>query len=115
VIEATSRASLTLLLAAAKQQLEGGGAGDSDPAEVSYRGLLGTRELPPGMRAAAVLADPVVRQRFEATAQAHSVEFLPADDDVMEVHARQAQSPHQVVICGVIAAVRGLLQNRVSE
>jgi hypothetical protein len=84
VIAAISRAALTLLLAAAKQQLEGGALEIRIPAEVHHRGLLGTRELSPGMLAAVVLADPAVRQCFEATAAAHGVEIRPADDDVME-------------------------------
>src|ERR1700682_2664404 len=84
VIEAISRAALTLLLAAAKQQLEGGALDIRIPAEVGYHGMLRTRELSPGMLAAVVLADPAVRQCFEATAQAHAVEIRQADDDVME-------------------------------
>jgi hypothetical protein len=84
VIGAISRAALTLLLAAAKQQLEGGAMEIRIPAEVRYPGLIGTRELSPGMLAAVVLADPAVRQCFEATAQAHGVQILPADDDVMD-------------------------------
>jgi hypothetical protein len=83
VIEAISRAALTLLLAAAKQQLEGGALEIRIPAEVQYHGMLRTRELSPGMLAAVILADPAVRQCFEATAQAHGVEILPAADDVM--------------------------------
>jgi hypothetical protein len=83
VIQAISRAALTLLLAAAKQQLEGGALEIRIPAEVQHRGLIGTRELSPGMLAAVVLADPAVRQCFEATAQAHGVEISPAEDDVM--------------------------------
>jgi hypothetical protein len=84
VIAAISRAALTLLLAAAKQQLEGGAMEIRIPAEVHYRGLLGIRELSPGMLAAVVLADPAVRQCFEATAQAHGVTLSRAEDDVME-------------------------------
>jgi len=84
VIAAISRAALTLLLAAAKQQLEGRTMEIRIPAEVHYHGLLGTRELSPGMLAAVVLADPVVRQCFEATAQVHGVTLSPAEDDVME-------------------------------
>lgn len=83
VIGAISRAALTLLLAAAKQQLEGGALEIRIPAEVRYEGLLRTRELEPGMLAAVILADPAVRQCFEATAQAHDVALCPADDDVM--------------------------------
>jgi hypothetical protein len=84
VIAAISRAALTLLLAAAKQQLEGGALEIRIPAEVHYHGLLGTRELSPGMLGAVVLADPAVRACFEATAQAHGVTLSPAEDDVME-------------------------------
>jgi hypothetical protein len=83
VIAAISRAALTLLLAAAKQQLEGGALEIRIPAEVSHRGLLGTRDLSPGMLAAVVLADPAVRQCFEATAAAHDVTVATAEDDVM--------------------------------
>jgi hypothetical protein len=83
VIGVISRAALTLLLAAAKQQLEGGALEIRIPAEVRYEGLLRTRELEPGMLAAVILADPAVRQCFEATAQTHGVSVYPADDDVM--------------------------------
>ena len=83
VIGAISRAALTLLLAAAKEQLDGA-LEIRIPAEVRHRGLLGTRELSPGMLAAVLLADPAVRRCFEATAKAHGVEIRPADDDVME-------------------------------
>jgi hypothetical protein len=84
VINAISRAALTLLLAAAKQQLEGGALEIRIPAEVHYHGMLRTRELSPGMLAAVILADPAVRQCFEATAQAHGITICPAEDDVME-------------------------------
>jgi hypothetical protein len=75
---------LTLLLAAAKQQLEGTPLEIRIPAEVHHRGMLRTRELSPGMLAAVILADPAVRQCFEATAQADGVEIRRAEDDVME-------------------------------
>jgi hypothetical protein len=84
VVGVISRAALTLLLAAAKQQLEGGAMDIRIPAEVRYRGLLRSRELTPGMLAAVILADPAVRASFEATAQANGVTLCPADDDVME-------------------------------
>lgn len=84
VLGAISRAALTLLLAAAKQQLEGGALEIRIPAEVRYQGLLRTRELAPGMLAAVILADPAVRQCFEATAKAHGVTVCPADDDLIE-------------------------------
>ena len=84
LISAISRAALTLLLAAAKQELEGGALEIRIPAEVRYHGLLRTRELSPGLLAAVILADPAVRQCFEATAQAHGITICPAEDDVME-------------------------------
>jgi hypothetical protein len=96
VIAAISRAALTLLLAAAKQQLEGGAMEIRIPAEVHYRGLLGTRELSPGMLAAVVLADPAVRQCFEATAQAHGVTLTAADDDVMEDADHRAEQLRKI-------------------
>ncbi|MCT7660433.1 hypothetical protein [Mycobacterium deserti] len=83
VLGAVSRAALTLLLAAAKQQLEGGALEIRIPAEVRYDGLLFDRELAPGMLAAVVLADPAVRQCLESTARAHGVAVNPAADDVM--------------------------------
>lgn len=91
VLGAISRAALTLLLAAAKQQLEGGALEIRIPAEVRYDGLLRTRELAPGMLAAVILADPAVRQCFEATAQAHGVSVIPADDDVMDSADERAE------------------------
>jgi hypothetical protein len=91
VIQAVSRAALTLLLAAAKQQLDGGALDIRIPAEVGYHGMMRTRELSPGMLAAVVLADPAVRQCFEATAQAHGVEIRPADDDVIEDAEERAE------------------------
>jgi hypothetical protein len=91
VIEAVSRAALTLLLAAAKQQLEEGALDIRIPAEVGYHSMLRARELSPGMLTAVVLADPAVRQCFEATAQAHGVEIHAADDDVMEDAEERAE------------------------
>jgi hypothetical protein len=83
LIQLISRAALTLLLAAAKQQLEHGAMDIRIPAEVHYRGMLFARELTPGMLAAVILADPVVGRCFEATAQAHGVTMSAAEDDVM--------------------------------
>jgi hypothetical protein len=91
LINAISRAALMLLLAAAKQELEGTPLEIRIPAEVHYQGRLRTRELSPGMLAAVILADPAVRQCFEATAQVHGVEIRPADDDVMEDADERAQ------------------------
>jgi hypothetical protein len=73
MIEAISRAALTLMLAAAKQQLEGGALEIRIPAEVHYRGLLGSRDLSPGMLAAMVLADPAVRRGCRTPRRADQV------------------------------------------
>jgi hypothetical protein len=97
VFGAISRAALTLLLAAAKQQLEGGALEIRIPAEVRYEGLLRTRELEPGMVAAVILADPAVRECFEATAKVHAVSVTPADDDVMESADERAEQIRSVL------------------
>jgi hypothetical protein len=107
VIGAISRAALTLLLAAAKQQLEGGALEIRIPAEVHYPGLLGTRELSPGMLAAVVLADPAVRQCFEATAQANGVEILPAADDVLDDADHRAEQMKSM-LDAISARIRAL-------
>jgi hypothetical protein len=107
VLGAISRAALTLLLAAAKQQLEGGALDIRIPAEVRYRGLLRTRELAPGMLGAVVLADPAVRACFEATAQAHGVTVCPADDDVMQDADERAEQIKSM-LASVQAKIDGL-------
>ena len=107
VLGAISRAALTLLLAAAKQQLEGGALEIRIPAEVRYEGLLRTRELTPGMLAAVILADPAVRQCFEATAEAHAVSVTPADDDVMDSADERAEQIKSM-LDAISARVRSL-------
>lgn len=106
VIAAIARAALTLLLAAAKQELEGTPTNIRIPAEVHYRGLLRTRELAPGMFAAVVLADPAVRACFEATAQVHGVTVCPADDDVMDEAEERAEQ-----IKSMLASVQARLRS----
>ena len=73
-----------MLLAAAKQELEGGALEIRIPAEVHYRGLLRSRELSPGCSPRSILADPAVRGCVESTAHAHGITIVPAEDDVME-------------------------------
>ena len=59
---------------------------------MNHQGLLRTRELSPGMLAAVILADPAVRQCFEATAQTRGITICPAEDDVMnDADARAEQ------------------------
>jgi hypothetical protein len=84
VLDAVGKAVLTLLVAAAKQQLERRDVDIRIPAEVHYRGTLRRRrELAPGVLAALVLADPAVNQCLLATAAAHGIEVREADDDLM--------------------------------
>ena len=91
LINAISRAALTLLLATAKQQLDGGALEIRIPAEVHYRGLLRTRELSPGMLAAVILADPAVNQCLQATAQARGITIFHAEDDLMDDADQRAE------------------------
>ena len=113
VLGAISRAALTLLLAAAKQQLEGGAMDIRIPAEVHYRGMLRSRELTPGMLAAVILADPAVRRVLRgdrAGARRHGASrrgrrhggrrrARRAD----QVDAGQAPRPPPLVICVSVA------------
>jgi hypothetical protein len=114
VINAISRAALTLLLAAAKQQLEGGALEIRIPAEVHYRGMLRNRELAPGMLAAVILADPAVRQCFEATAQAHGITIRAAEDDVMQDADERAEQIKSV-LDAISARVRSLSDSSLSD
>ena len=60
------------------------------PADVRSTGVLRTRQMSPGVAAALVLADPAVRDCVEATAQAHGVPVVQADDDALELAAQRA-------------------------
>jgi hypothetical protein len=50
------------------------------------------------MLAAAILADPAVRQCFEATAQAQSITICPAEDDVMEDADEKAEQVKSMLV-----------------
>jgi len=54
-----------------------------------------------------VLADPAVRQCFEATAQAHGITLCPADDDVMEDADHRAEQIKSM-LDGISARIRPL-------
>ena len=76
------------------------------PAEVKSKGIFRTADMSPGIPAALVLADPAVRDFVEATAQAHGIPVLPADDDALE----QAASRAAIIRYGIgqIGAVVGI-------
>ncbi|EHB48713.1 hypothetical protein MycrhDRAFT_5554 [Mycolicibacterium rhodesiae JS60] len=83
VLDALSKAMLTLLLAAAKQQLDQHGD-IRIPAEVEYRGTVRRhRQLAPGVLAALVLADPAVNACVQATAGMYGIVVRPAGDAVL--------------------------------
>ena len=62
--------------------------------------------MPATPEAALVLADPAVRDFVEATAHAHGIPLLPADDDALVQAARRAAVIHAAV-GAVGAALRG--------
>lgn len=67
------------------------------PADVRSTGVLRTTQMSPGIPAALVLADPAVRDCVEATAQAHGVPVVPADDDALELAAQRADEIRSVI------------------
>lgn len=80
LLDALSQSLLTLLIAAAKKQLDD----HQDiqiPAEVRYRGVLRQRRVTPGILATLILADPAVNQCLVQTAQARGVAVSPDDSD----------------------------------
>jgi hypothetical protein len=67
------------------------------PADVRSTGVLRATQMSPGIPAALVLADPAVRDCVEATAQAHGVPVVQADDDALELAARRAAEIRSVI------------------
>lgn len=92
VLDALSKALLTLVVTAAHRQLDQ--HGDLQiPAEIEYRGTIRRgRQLSPGILAALVLADPAVNECLLATAQAHGITVRPADGDALGAAGQRAES-----------------------
>ena len=107
LLDAISRAALTLLLATAKEQLNHEAFDIRIPAEVEYRGILRRRNLAPGILAAVVLADPAVNTCVQATAEANGVVMRHADDDMMDNADRRAEQ-----IKAKLAAIEARLDRR---
>jgi hypothetical protein len=85
LLDAVSKALLTLLIAAAKQQLDRPNIDIRIPAEIEYRSGGGRRhEVTPGVVAALILIDPAVSQCLQATARAHGIDVCPADDELLQ-------------------------------
>ncbi len=99
VIGAISRAALTLLLAAAKQQLEGGAMEIRIPAEVRYRGMLRTANCTGHARRGGTGRPrrPRVFRGDRAGARRHG---LSADDDVMEDADHRAEQIKSMLAIG---------------
>ena len=91
LLDAVSMALLTLLIAAAKRQLDRPDINIRIPAEIEYREQGRRRhELTPGVLAALALVDPAVSQCLEATAGAHGIDVLPADNEVLQSAEQRA-------------------------
>lgn len=104
VLSGLTHTALTAVALAADLQLDRGIFTVYIPAEVRSKGLLwSSRQICPGIPAALVLADPSVRDCVEATAQAHGVPVLPAEDDALEAAARRA-----AVIRGAVSQVMAI-------
>lgn len=90
VLDALSKALLTLVVVTVKDQLDRH-ADIRIPAEVEYRGAIRSgRQLTPGILAALVMADPAVNQCLTDTARAHGVSIRPADDGVLNLAGQRA-------------------------
>ena len=90
VLDGLTQAGLTAIAVAADGRLSGGVFDIRIPAEVQYRGRFRRKDMTPGVPAALVLADPAVRAAVAATAEAHGVPVLPAEDDALDAAQRRA-------------------------
>ena len=107
VLSGLTHAALTAVAVAADLQLDRGVFTVYIPADVKSKGLFRTTDMSPGIPAALVLADPAVRDFVEATAHAHGIPILPADDDALEQAARRA-----AVIRAAVGAVGAVLSGQ---
>jgi hypothetical protein len=97
VLRGVTHTALTALALAADLQLDRGVFTVYIPADVRSDGLLRSKQISPGLPAAFVLAYPAVRDCVEATAHAHGIPVLMADDDALEVAAQRAAVIRSVV------------------
>ena len=103
VLRTVTHTALTVVALAADLHLDRGVFTLYIPADVRSRGLLRSKQISPGLPAALVLADPAVRDCLEATAQAHGVPVLMADDDALERAAQRALEIRSAI--GTLAAL----------
>jgi hypothetical protein len=90
VLRGLTRTALTAVAVVADLHVDSGILTVYIPADVKSKGMFRSGEMSPGIPAALVLADPAVRDLVEATARAHGIPILPADDDALEQAARRA-------------------------
>jgi len=90
VLRTVTHTALTAVALAADLHLDRGVFTVYIPADVRSEGLLRSKQISPGLPAALVLADPAIRDFVEATAHAHGVPVLMADDDALEAAAQRA-------------------------
>jgi hypothetical protein len=90
VLRTVTHTALTAVALAADLHLDRGVFTVCIPADVRSEGLLRSKQISPGLPAALVLADPAIRDCVEATAHAHGVPVLMADDDALEAAAQRA-------------------------
>lgn len=107
VLRGVTHTALTAVALAADLHLDRGVFTVYIPADVRSAGLLRSKQISPGLPAALVLADPAVRDCVEATAKAHGIPVLMADDDALEVAAQRA-----AVIRSVIGNLGALVAGR---
>ena len=107
VLSGLTHAALTAVAVAADLQLDRGVFTVYIPAEVKSKGIFRTAQMSPGVPAALVLADPAIRDFVEATAHAHGIPVLPAEDDALEQAARRA-----AVIRAAVGAVGAVLSGQ---
>ena len=106
-----SAAVLTLLMATAKQQMEGH-ADVRLPAEVRYRGLIRRgKVLSPGVLSTLILADPRVGNCVVATAEANGVTVRKRDDDPMDAAGDRAEQL-KAKLAELESGIRRLLRRR---
>lgn len=107
VLSGLTHTALTAVALAADLQLDRGVFTVYIPAEVRAKGFLRSQQISPGVPASLVLADPSVRDCVEATARAHGVPVIPAEDDALEAAARRAAVIKAAV--GRVMAIGGAL------
>lgn len=90
VLSGLTHAALTAVAVAADLKLDRGVFTLYIPADVRSRGLVGSKQMSPGIPGALVLADPAVRDCVEKTAAAHGVPVRPAENDALEAAVERA-------------------------